>query len=324
MITEILYNNKADTRIDTFLKAQFPEYSRTKIQKLIVNSSFKVDSYVVKPSYKLKGTKVITYDDSYENENAEQSKVVAQNISLDIIYEDEALLVVNKPSGLIVHPGAGNPDGTLLNGLMYHYENNLSEIDNSRPGIIHRLDKETSVVILIAKTNQMHYNISKQFADRKIKKIYKAIVWGCPIQDKSKIEGYLSRNKKNRLAFELSQRKGKYSSTIFKVVNKYTLPFSLLEVFPITGRTHQIRVHLSSIGLPIINDDLYSGGSKRLKSYNSNIRLEMKKALSKINRVALHAESISFYHPIKEKKLTFNAKLPKDFLNFIDICGENE
>ena len=324
MITEILYNNKADTRIDTFLKTQFPNYSRTKIQKLIVNSSFKVDSYVVKPSYKLKGTKVITYDDSYENESIEQSKVIAQNISLDIIYEDDGLIVINKPAGLIVHPGAGNPDGTLLNGLIYHYKNNLSEIDNSRPGIIHRLDKETSGVILIAKTNQMHYNISKQFADRKIKKKYKAIVWGYPNKYEHKIEGYLSRNKKNRLAFELSKRKGKYSSSTFKLVNKYTLPFSLLKVFPITGRTHQIRVHLSSIGLPIINDDLYSGGLKRLKSYDSSVRLEMKKALSKINRVALHAESITFYHPIKEKNLTFDAKLPKDFLNFIESCYENE
>ena len=170
----------------------------------------------------------------------------------------------------------------------------------------------------------MHYNISKQFADRKIKKKYKAIVWGYPNKYEHKIEGYLSRNKKNRLAFELSKRKGKYSSSTYKLVNKYSLPFSMLKVFPITGRTHQIRVRLSSIGLPIINDDLYSGGLKRLKSYDSSIKLEMKKALSKINRVALHAESITFYHPIKEKNLTFDAKLPKDFLNFIESCYENE
>ena len=322
MITEIIYNNKDDIRIDNFLKTHFPNFSRTKIQKLINNSSFKVDDFVVKPSYKLKGIKTITFDDSYEN--VDKNKITPQNIPVDIIYEDKDLLIVNKPSGLIVHPGAGNPDGTLLNGLMYHYKNNLSDIDNTRPGIIHRLDKETSGIILIAKTDQIHYSISKQFADRKIIKKYRAIVWGYPNKDIKKIEGYISRNKKNRLAFELSNRIGKYSCTNFKVISKYTLPFSLLEVFPITGRTHQIRVHLSSIGLPIINDDLYSGGLNRLKSYDSNIRLEMGKVLSKINRVALHAESISFYHPIKEKHVTFNSVLPQDFLNFIKEFDINE
>ena len=322
MITEIIYENNNDIRIDSFLKTQFPHFSRTKIQKLIINSSFKVDNFIVKPSYKLNGTKVITYDDSLNI--IKTNNIHAENIPLDLIYEDDDLLVVNKPSGLIVHPGAGNPNGTLLNGLMYHYKNNLSKIDNNRPGIIHRLDKGTSGIILVAKTDQMHYSISKQFADRTIKKKYRAIVWGHPVHDEKKIEGYIVRNKKNRLAYEMSQIKGKFSSTRYKISKKFILPLSLLEVFPQTGRTHQIRVHLSSIGYPIINDELYNGGLIRLKSYDSNIRSKFKKIINKINRVALHAESISFYHPIKEKEVTFNSKLPDDFLRFIEECEKNE
>ena len=322
MIKEIIYDSLDEVRLDSYLKLKFSDLSRTKIQKLIKNASIKVDNFIVKPSFKLKGDNIITYDNSISIKVT--SKVSAENIPIDLIYEDEDLIVINKPSGLVVHPGAGNLSGTLLNGLMYYYKDSLSKLDINRPGIIHRLDKETSGVILVAKTDYMHYSISNQFADRKVKKKYKALVWGRLTTDKNEIEGYIARNNKNRIAYKLTANKGKYSFSKYEVKQNFVLPFSLINVYPSTGRTHQIRVHFSSIGNPIIYDDLYQGGVDKIKSFDSNLKNDIKKSISKINRVALHAEQISFYHPVKKKDVIFTAPVPDDMMNTIKILESYE
>ena len=200
---------------------------------------------------------------------------------------------------------------------MYYYKDSLSKLDANRPGIIHRLDKDTSGVILVAKTDYMHYSISDQFANRRVKKKYKALVWCHLTKEKNEIEGYITRNNKNRIAYKLTTNKGKYSFSKYEVKKNFILPFSLINIFPSTGRTHQIRVHFSSIGNPIIYDDLYLGGLDKIKSFDSNLKNEIKKSISKINRVALHAEQISFYHPVKKKEITFSAPVPNDMMNTI-------
>ena len=193
MISKEIYNDiDKNIRLDIFLKNHIKNISRSKIQKLISNGSVKVDEYIVKPSYLLKGNECITVDEIIAN--TDSSYIKKENIPINIIYEDDYLIVVNKPSGLVVHPGAGNKEGTLLNGLLYHFEK-LSNINLSRPGIVHRLDKNTSGIILVAKTDDAHYLLSEQFINRTIKKTYRAIVWG-DTPENGKIEGHIKRDPK--------------------------------------------------------------------------------------------------------------------------------
>jgi len=304
---EIHNNTDKSIRLDIFLKDYIKNVSRTRIQKLISNGSIKVDEYIVKPSYLLKGNEYITINE-IEIEH-DSSYIKKEDIPIDIIYEDQHLIVVNKPSGLVVHPGAGNKDGTLLNGLLYHFKK-LSNINASRPGIVHRLDKNTSGIILIAKTDNAHYLLSEQFINRTIKKIYRAIVWGDTLRD-GKIEGYMARDPKNRTQFKINNLKGRFSSTSYKKIGGES-PFSYLELYPLTGRTHQIRVHLNSIGHPIILDEMYGGGSKMFKSYHPKYMPLINKVMNKINRFALHAYEIEFFHPVSNKKMKFRAELPND------------
>ena len=298
-----IYNDKDKSiRLDIFLKNYIKNTSRSTIQKLIINGSVRVDEYIVKPSYLLKGSEYITINE-IENDK-DLSYLKKENIPIDIIYEDEDLIAINKSSGLVVHPGAGNKEGTLLNGLLYHF-NKLSSINALRPGIVHRLDKYTSGIMLIAKTDKMHYLLSEQFLKRTIKKTYRAIVWGAS-PDKGVVEGYIVRDQKNRTRFTLNDLKGRFSSTSYKKISSKS-PFSYLEVYPLTGRTHQIRVHLNSIGHPIILDDIYGGGDKIIKSYHSKHTSIINRVINKINRFALHAYKIHFFHPILNKKIELKA-----------------
>ena len=314
MLNQEIYNEK-DTgiRLDIFLKNRIENISRTKIQKLIASGFVRVDEYVVKPSYSLKGNEYITIDEVSLNKD---SFIKKENIPINIIYEDEHLIAINKPSGLVVHPGAGNRHGTLLNGLLYHFKE-LSNIDVSRPGIIHRLDKNTSGIMLVAKTDNAHYLLSEQFAKRTIKKTYRAIVWG-NILNTGKIEGYIARDKKHRTQFKLNALKGKFSSTSYKKL-AHQFPFSYVELYPLTGRSHQIRVHLSSIGHPILLDDIYGGGKKIIKSYHPDCFPVINEVINRINRFALHAYKIKFIHPISNEKMELKAPLPSDISSILNI-----
>ena len=310
---ELIYNNEKEIRLDHYLKEVLPHISRTKIQKLIKSGSIKVDKLIVKPSFILKNKNIIFYSEPAPMKD--YGNIIPEEMKLDVIHEDEHIIVINKPSGIVVHPGAGNKDGTLINGMLYHF-NKLSSVDSLRPGLIHRLDKYTSGVIVFAKTDESHYFISSQFAERKVRKNYKALVWGNLIKS-NKISGYIIRDPKNRLAYTTHDNRGKLSSTTFNIIKNYNIPITMLDVFPHTGRTHQIRVHLSSIGHPIMNDDLYGGSDKKIKSFHAKYTSNFKSINKIIDRVALHASNIEFFHPLNNKKVSFEAPLPKDFLNVI-------
>jgi len=315
---EIIYNQEFEIRIDQFLKSLIPNISRTKIQQLIKSGNIKVDGYLVKPSFILKKGNQISILNMLDTSSVPNLK--PQNIKLNIVYEDDDILAINKPSGLVVHPGAKNRDGTLLNAVLY-YCNSLSNIDISRPGIIHRLDKETSGLILIAKNDYSHYSISEQFANRIVKKHYKSLVWGA-MNTSGIIEGYIKRSSKNRIAFELNSLNGKFSKTEYKPNYNNDFPISYVDVFPETGRTHQIRVHFSSINHPIINDELYCHGIS-LKSYHQRYRSDLQSILKKINRVALHSYSLELIHPTNKKKIILKAPLSDDFKNAIKLILKN-
>ena len=316
MLHQEIYNDTdKNVRLDIFLKNHIKNTSRSKIQKLIINGSVRVDEYIVKPSYILKGSEYITVNEIVIDTD---SYIKKENIPINIIYEDKDIIVINKPSGLVVHPGAGNKEGTLLNGLLYHFEN-LSSINISRPGIVHRLDKNTSGIMLVAKTDNAHHLLSEQFINRTIKKTYRAIVWG-NIQNEGKVEGYITRDNKSRIRFKLDNSRGKFSSTTYKKISNKP-PFSYLELYPLTGRTHQIRVHLNSIGHSIILDDMYGGGENIIKSYHSKYTRTINKVINKINRFALHAYKIEFVHPVLNKKMKFKADLPNDMLDVLRIIS---
>ena len=307
----------SNVRLDLFLSSKLPDFSRTAIQYSIKSNLVTVNDKIAKTSTKLNIGDVIQYEIKSKEINNE---IIPQNINLDIIFEDKSIIVINKPSGLIVRPGSGNRDNTLVNGLAYHYKK-LSKVNNLRPGIIHRLDKDTSGVMVVAKTDSAHIKISEQFANRSVKKIYHALVWG-KIQDRGIIEGFITRNNFDRTKFKMSDSKGKSSKTTYRLEN-YFEPISLVELQPKTGRTHQIRVHLNSIGHPIFSDDAYSGGKKRIKSYHVKYMQRLKRLFKLMERVALHASTIEFTHPENNEKVSFSVPFPDDFKSVLGLL-ENE
>ena len=311
---EIYNQSDKDIRLDVFLLKYLKDISRTKIQKLINEGSIKVDGFIVKPSHKLKGKEniYINYNESPDN----NSLILKENIPINIIYEDDYLLAINKDAGMIVHPGAGNKNGTLLNGLLYHFDN-LSNLNSSRPGIVHRLDKNTSGIILVAKTDEAHYRLGEQFASRTVKKHYKAIVWGKTLPE-GKIEGYMNRSKKYRTKFILNSSHGKYSFTKYNTIN-YCEPFSYLDLYPLTGRTHQLRVHLKEIGHPIIMDDIYGGSYNLSNSFHQKHKPIIDKVFKNLKRFALHAYKIKFIHPISKKEMELEASIPSDFKKIMEM-----
>ena len=300
-------------RIDNYLSLKIEDASRTKIKKLILDGQILVDGQQVKPSMVLSGGERIICDLSVK---IEESFLEPEEIDLQIIYEDEHFVAINKPAGMVVHPGNGNSSGTLANGLI-HYFNNLPNSDGFRPGIVHRLDKDTSGVILVAKTDDSHHRLSKLFKERKIKKVYESIVWGSP-NSSGKIESFIKRDKRNKTAFKTSEIDGKKAVTRYEVVDDYGA-LSKVVLYPETGRTHQLRVHMKSIGHPIFSDDKYSGGVQMIKSFHTKYTSLLKRTFKIAKRQMLHASSISFIHPFLNKKVEFSVDNPADMQNLIKL-----
>ena len=239
---------------------------------------------------------------------------------LDIIYEDEDLIVLNKPAGIVIHPGAGNFDNTIVNALIHYDKNALSNIgDELRPGIVHRIDKNTSGLVVIAKNNQTHENLSDQFSKHSITRIYQLLIWGKIKPSNGTIKTLITRSSKNRQMMEVSNKKGKEAVTNYKTKeifeNKHTPILSLLECKLETGRTHQIRVHMNYLGNSIVGDDKYKKKFKKIK----NISPLLEKNLTRLNRQFLHAKTIGFIHPKKNKEMIFNSILPQDLENILKI-----
>ena len=289
-------------------------YSRTQIKTLILNGNVCLDEKEIKdPSYITK-----------ENENyfiniilKQETKHSAENIDLNIIFEDEDLIVINKPPNLVMHPAPGNESGTLVNALMHYTNNQLSNLDdNSRPGIVHRLDKDTSGILVVAKSNNVHINLAEQFKEHTISRRYKAIVWGTP--DNQSIEGYIERNRKNRKKMSLNNKGfGKYSKTDIKLEKTFGIA-SLVDCHLHTGRTHQIRLHLTSKNSPIIGDKIY--GKSKINQFGKDKNTFNKfMILKNFERQALHAYHLGFDHPTSKKRMNFDIEIPEDFKNLIEL-----
>ena len=295
MKKEIIVNKEATKRIDAYI-SENTEYSRTAVQRLIEENKITVNGRKEKSSYKVQeGDKV-----EIEEEPAKDIELRAQNIPLEILYEDNDIIVVNKPKGMVVHPANGNPDGTLVNAVMSICKDSLSGIGGEiRPGIVHRLDKNTSGAIIIAKNDKAHINLSEQLKNHEIKKTYIALVRGIVKENNATINMPIARSKKDRKKMDVDKN-GKEAITHFTVLNRFT-DCTLLEVNIETGRTHQIRVHLSHIGYPIIGDDVYSNGKNKWN----------------IEGQCLHAKSLDFRHPITGKHIHIEAELPEYFRNLI-------
>ena len=305
-------------RLDKFLAAKFNDITRTQIKKIIISKNLSINNKIVSsPSQKVRIGDKISFSIS-ENKN---EYIKPEKIKINIIYEDNDLIVLDKPSGIVVHPGAGNKSGTLVNGLVYHYNKNLSDLNGIyRPGIVHRIDKETSGLIVVAKNNFSHAKLAKQFSDHTIKRKYLALIWGVLRPLKGKIITLISRSKKNRQLMAVSEISGKKAITNYKTLKIFAndeIPkISLVECVLETGRTHQIRVHLSHKGNGLIGDKKY-GKQKKMKFKKINKKVE--EVLKSFNRQALHAQSLGFTHPSKNRQIEFGSKLPQDFKKILDI-----
>ena len=305
-------------RLDKFLAAKFNDITRTQIKKIIISKNLSINNKIVSsPSQKVRIGDKISFSIS-ENKN---EYIKPEKIKIDIVYEDNDLIVLDKPSGIVVHPGAGNKSGTLVNGLVYHYNKNLSDLNGIyRPGIVHRIDKETSGLIVVAKNNFSHAKLAKQFSDHTIKRKYLALIWGVLRPLKGKIITLISRSKKNRQLMSVSEISGKKAITNYKTLKVFAndeIPkISLVECVLETGRTHQIRVHLSHKGNGLIGDKKY-GKQKKMKFKKINKKVE--EVLKSFNRQALHAQNLGFTHPSKNRQIEFGSKLPQDFKKILDI-----
>ncbi len=304
-------------RLDKYLASKLKILTRSQIKKIIISKSVKLDKKVVSsPSQKIKSGNLI----EILIKKKTSQNIKAQKINLDIVYQDEEIVVVDKPSGMVVHPGAGNKDKTLVNGLLYLYKKNLSTLNGlSRPGIVHRIDKETSGLLVVAKTNFSHANLAKQFSEHTIKRKYLALIWGVIRPLNGKITTLISRSKKNRQLMSVSEISGKKAITNYKTLKVFSgkeIPkISLLECILETGRTHQIRVHLSHMGNGLVGDKKYGKKIRGFRKINKNFE----KILSRFERQALHAKSLGFIHPTKYNELSFESNLPQDFKKILDF-----
>lgn len=288
----IVNENDKGKRLDIYIAENFNELSRTMIKKLIESNNVLVNDKSEKVSYKVQANDNISIDVP----EAKETKLKAQEIPLDIIYEDSDIIVVNKPKGMVVHPANGNPDGTLVNAILSICKNSLSGIGGElRPGIVHRLDKDTSGLIIVAKNDKAHINMSEQIKERNVKKTYIALVRGNVLEEEATINMPIGRSTKDRKKMAVTKN-GKQAITHFKVLKRYS-KYTLLEIKIETGRTHQIRVHMAEIGYPVVGDAVYSNGKNEFG----------------IEGQMLHAYKLEFMHPITNKHMELTAPLPQYF-----------
>tara|TARA_B110000003_G_C16536007_1_gene490769 strand:- start:39 stop:1022 length:984 start_codon:yes stop_codon:yes gene_type:complete len=299
------------SRLDKFLQYQIKEISRTKLQDLIREGYIKKNKIVINES-----SKKINLGDLIEVKIPvpKETNIKPNKIPLEILYEDNDIILINKSPGVVVHPGAGNYENTLVNGLLFYCKNNLSNVGGKlRPGIVHRIDKDTSGVIVIAKNDFSHANLAKQFSDHSIKRTYEALVWGALRPSKGRINANIGRSIKNRQLMSVRKDKGKIAITNYKTLKIFAntnLPkISLIECELETGRTHQIRVHMNFKGNPIVGDRSYGKSQKKFKK----IDIVVESKINNFKRQALHAKSLGFIHPKTGKVLFFKAPKPKDF-----------
>lgn len=304
-------------RIDKFLMTKIANASRNKIQDGIELGFVTVNDEIVKANYKVKPLDIITVS---MDEPPRNTEIIPQNISLNIIYEDDELLVVNKPAGMVVHPAHGNWDRTLVNALVYHFQNLPTHRNGEiRPGLVHRIDKDTSGLLVVAKTDQAMTHLAKQFFDHSIERTYAALVWGEPKQDEGIIEGNIGRSLKDRkiMAIFPDGSQGKEAVTHYKVLRKIRY-VSLVQCNLETGRTHQIRVHLKSIGNTLFNDETYGGNKVLRGTVFSKYEKFVENCFKICPRQALHAKSLGFIHPKTGEFMQFDTELPVEMVQVME------
>ncbi len=311
-VTIVADKGQSPVRIDKFLIDHMANTSRNKIQQAADAGSIAVNGKVVKSNYKVKpgDTIVITYNTpEYDN------TIVPENIPLDIVYEDDELMVVNKPAGMVVHPGCGNFNGTLINAVAWHLKDNPTfDANDPQVGLVHRIDKNTSGLLVVAKTAYAKAFLGKQFFNKTTKRTYNAVVWGTLKENEGTVVGNIARNPRNRLqmAVTTDETVGKHAVTHYKVLERLSY-VSLIECNLETGRTHQIRVHMKHIGHILFNDDVY-GGDEILKGTQFNKYSQFVRNCFKIcPRQALHAKTLGFVHPKTGEMMNFDSQLPDDF-----------
>jgi len=303
----------AGMRLDAYLADRIEGWSRSKLQKLIENEDVLVNEKSVKPSHKVRD------NDEIEVELVEIQATVfePENIPLDIVYEDEFLAVINKPAGMVVHPGAGVQSGTLANAIAFHFAEAFAEQNRDKPGstrigIVHRLDKDTSGLIVVAKSDEMHEALSEQFREREVYKSYVALVHGSLEQNMGKVDAPIGRNKHNRLRMKVATH-GRSAVSLWKVRKRFD-KFTLLDIEIKTGRTHQIRVHMGYLNHPVVGDEIYNEGRD-----NTVMDSYVRNGIASMRRFFLHAEKLSFTHPKTKERLEFTQELPTELKEFLDL-----
>ena len=314
-INFIVKESENNLRVDVLINKRAELISRTRIKNLILKQKLKLNNKVLNSPSK----KVIAGDKiNLSIPEPEQASLKPYDFKLKIIYEDDDLLIIDKPSGIIMHPGAGNYDKTIVNALIHYDKDSLSNIgDELRPGIVHRIDKNTSGLVVIAKNNETHENLSKQFSEHTIIREYQLLIWGKLRPSSGRIETHIVRSSKNRQLMEVSRTKGKKAITNFKTIeifeNQKIPTLSLVECRLETGRTHQIRVHMNYKGNSLVGDDKYKKKYKKLK----NVDLDIQKSITKLNRQFLHAKTLGFIHPKTNEEMIFYSILPQELSNIL-------
>jgi len=287
-----------EQRLDIYLTEKVRALSRSQVKKLIEKKKVRVDGVLRKSSYKLQEKERVEID--YERPDYKEN--IPENIPLELIYTDEHIVVINKPSGLVVHPGAGYKEHTLVNALLYYFPEIKDIGPDDRPGIVHRLDKETSGVMVVAKTSEAYRRLQRQFKQRKVQKLYLCLVWGKITAEEGRISWSIGRHPTHGERMSIKSRKPRKAETLYSVQKRFA-KFTLLEVKPLTGRTHQIRVHLSASGHPLVGDTRYG----RRKSTNVECP-----------RLFLHAFKLLFNHPETQQRVEFSSPLPQDLKSFLE------
>jgi 23S rRNA pseudouridine1911/1915/1917 synthase len=315
ILTHRIEKAEAGQRLDRVLATRHPDFSRSRLKVLIEEGRVSADgATITEPSYRVKPGQTFTT----QVPEAVPYEPEGQEIPLDILFEDSELIVIDKPAGLVVHPAPGNPDLTLVNALIAHCGDSLSGIGGvRRPGIVHRLDKDTSGVMVAAKTDRAHHALSRQFEKRTAERAYLAVAWGMPTPSHGRIEGNIGRDPRNRKKMAVvPDGKGKPAATSYRIAKRFGVWASLVECRLETGRTHQVRVHMTHIGHPLLGDTLYGRATKaRIKGLPDDIVAAMRS----FPRQALHARLLTFKHPESREILSFETELPSDLKNLCDI-----
>ena len=296
---EVQYMQEGE-RLDKFLSEIYPDFSRSFFQKLIKDKQIQVNGTFQKASYPVHAEDLV----SVTIPDAVETTIEPENIPLDILYEDDDVLIVNKPKGMVVHPSAGHYSGTLVNAIMYHCKDSLSGINGQiRPGIVHRIDMDTTGSLIVCKNDESHVNIAEQIKEHTVNRIYVGIVCGNITEDEGTIEGAIGRNPVDRKKMAINEKNGKPAITHYKVLERFG-NYTYMQFKLETGRTHQIRVHMASIGHPLLGDSLYSSGRSQFKHLQGQ---------------TLHAKTIGFVHPRSGKYMEFSAPLPEYFDNLLKL-----